>query len=115
MELVKQLHEVKYSIDEQLQESFINLFSQKKQHEANERFLENGETAGSDKESDDADVNSSESSDDTDAEGDDTLVSQGDDSGQQHLKNTFTEQVEFNDGRIRRKAIFGNHDMVSRL
>ncbi|XP_057549776.1 ribosome biogenesis protein bms1 [Amaranthus tricolor] len=111
VDLVKQLQEVKYSIDEQLQKSFINLFSQKKQHEANERFLEDGETAGSEKESDDADVNSSESSDDTDAEADDTLVSQGDDSGQQDLKNTFKEQVEFSDGRIRRKAIFGNHDM----
>ncbi|KNA09833.1 hypothetical protein SOVF_149750 isoform B [Spinacia oleracea] len=118
-ELVKKLQNVKYSIDEQLQERFINLFSQKRdKHEADVpvaggQFHEHGEAAGSDKESDDADLNSSASSDDdTDVEENETLMNQGDGSidAKKDLRSNFKEHVEFSDGRIRRKAIFGNTD-----
>lgn len=117
-ELVKKLQNVKYSIDEQLQERFINLFSQKQDKrevdvpDAGVRFHENGEAAESDKESDGADLSSSESSDDdTDEEENDPMMIQGDGSsgGQKDLRKNFKEHVEFSDGRIRRKAVFGNN------
>ncbi|XP_010673096.1 uncharacterized protein LOC104889551 isoform X2 [Beta vulgaris subsp. vulgaris] len=117
-ELVKKLQNVKYSIDEQLEERFINLFSRKNdKHEAHlsvagGRFHEDGEAAGSDKESDDDDRNSSESSDDDELEENDTMMIKGDGSSnsQQGLRNNFKEHVELRDGRIRRKAVFGNDD-----
>lgn len=109
---------MKYSIDEQLEERFINLFSRKNdKHEAHlsvagGRFHEDGEAAGSDKESDDDDRNSSESSDDDELEENDTMMIKGDGSSnsQQGLRNNFKEHVELRDGRIRRKAVFGNDD-----
>lgn len=102
-ELVKKLQTVKYSIDEQLQERFINLFSKKQdKHEVDEK----GEAAGSSKEGDDSDVGSSESSDD-DTDEEEKEIMKGDDSS-----NHFKENVELCDGRIRRKAIFGNDNDI---
>ncbi|XP_021748940.1 ribosome biogenesis protein BMS1 homolog [Chenopodium quinoa] len=109
-ELVKQLQNVKYSIDEQLQERFINLFSQKQDKSdadvpvAGGRIHEHDDAAGSDKESSDS------SDDDTDAEENNNMMNLGDGSSdaKKELGKNFKEHVEFSDGRIRRKAIFGN-------
>ncbi|KAL2945287.1 Ribosome biogenesis protein bms1 [Bienertia sinuspersici] len=115
-ELVKKLQNVKYSIDEQLEERFINLFSNKQDKHgvdvavAGSQINEDGETARSGKESDDADVNSSESSDDdTDEEKNDAMEVQ-EENAHQDFRNNFKEHTEFFDGRVRRKAIFGNNN-----
>ncbi|ONI35658.1 hypothetical protein PRUPE_1G548200 [Prunus persica] len=125
--LVKSLQNTKYSVDEKLQESFINLFSRKpnllskaqsdgkdtdesREHigriESFEEY-QSGEATkgeGSAEESDveDFDGSESESSDKNEAAHKD--ASDHDATLKDHLK----EHVEFHDGRSRRKVIFRN-------
>lgn len=112
-ELVKSLQNTKYSIDEKLEKSFINLFSRKQdKHEANVP-AENGVTDGSNEDIDSDELNDPDSSgDDIDVDENDIAYTKGNDSadGQSNSKNSFKEHVEFSDGRIRRKAIFGDDD-----
>ncbi|KAH9727366.1 ribosome biogenesis protein bms1 [Citrus sinensis] len=117
--LVKSLQNTKYSIDEKLENSFISLFSRKpnvssdatnnakdtdddteyihdKQYQTGEGIANGlGESQRAE------DMDGSESSDEeTDAKNCETIKS-GDN------EDKLVEHVEFNDGRLRRKAIFG--------
>lgn len=124
--LVRSLQNTKYSIDEKLEQSFINLFGRKPnilpeaQHNLehhSEREPANGDNAVSgDSDSEDADV--SEPTDEDEAVQNDTRVGNdgsdfdeedGDPSeGHASLKENLKEHVEFHGGRLRRKAMFGN-------
>ncbi|GJX23552.1 ribosome biogenesis protein BMS1 [Tanacetum coccineum] len=104
--LVKSLQNTKYSVDEKLNSSFINIFSQTSNkpeeitngddgdHMKHDRILEpieELETDGSDDESDDEDLDESE------------------EAGSPKVKvNNIREEVELDKGRKRRKAVFGN-------
>ncbi|KAH0977095.1 hypothetical protein GBA52_026814 [Prunus armeniaca] len=125
--LVKSLQNTKYSVDEKLEESFINLFSRKPNllsnaqsdgkdtYESREeiRMIEpleeyqSGEAIkgdGSAKESnvEDSDGSESESSDKNEAAHKDASDQDA------NLKDHLKEHVEFHGGRSRRKVIFGN-------
>lgn len=104
--LVKSLQNTKYSVDEKLNKSFINLFSKKSNNpteltnadDENQVKLNNStesleelDSAGSDDESDDKDL-------------DDDLA----EAGEPKIKNDIEEELEFHKGRMRRKAIFHN-------
>jgi ribosome biogenesis protein BMS1 len=104
VDLVKSLQNTKYSINEKLENSFINLFDQKGKVSSealgdaqgtNEDVEQHGKVETSDNNEIDSDA--SESSD-----GDEADAITNDDGN--HLK----EQIEFHNGRQRRKAIFGN-------
>ncbi|KAH9783366.1 Bms1-type G domain-containing protein [Citrus sinensis] len=117
--LVKSLQNTKYSIDEKLENSFISLFSRKpnvssdatnnakdtdddteyihdKQYQTGEGIANGlGENHRAE------DMDGSESSDEeTDAKNGETIKSGNN-------EDKLVEHVEFNDGRLRRKAIFG--------
>lgn len=120
--LVKSLQNTKYSIDEKLEKSFISLFSRKpnssnvpnnakdtdedpedihdKQYQTGEEI--NADGLGEKHVAEDLD-NSESSDEDGDAEKGKKIKS-GSDSDEDNV----AEHVEFNDGRLRRKAIFGN-------
>ncbi|XP_056161423.1 ribosome biogenesis protein bms1 isoform X2 [Syzygium oleosum] len=124
--LVRSLQNTKYSIDEKLEQSFINLFSRKPnilpeaQHNLEHHFERepaDGDDAVSD-DSDSEDVDDSEPTDEDEAvqnnarivnDGSDFDEEDGDPS-ERHasLKESLKEHVEFHGGRMRRKAIFGN-------
>ncbi|CAL2235988.1 unnamed protein product [Prunus armeniaca] len=125
--LVKSLQNTKYSVDEKLEESFINLFSRKpnllskaqsdgkdtdesREHigriESFEEYQSGeatkGEGSAEEGDAEDFDGSESESSDKNEAAHKD--ASDHDATLKDHLK----EHVEFHDGRSRRKVIFGN-------
>ncbi|VVA20327.1 PREDICTED: ribosome biogenesis [Prunus dulcis] len=125
--LVKSLQNTKYSVDEKLEESFINLFSRKpnllskaqsdgkdtdesREHigriESFEEYQSGeatkGEGSAEESDAEDFDGSESESSDKNEAAHKD--ASDHDATLKDHLK----EHVEFHDGRSRRKVIFGN-------
>lgn len=125
--LVKSLQNTKYSVDEKLEESFINLFSRKpnllskaqsdgkdtdesREHigriESFEEYQSGeatkGEGSAEESDAEDFDGSESESSDKNEAVHKD--ASDHDATHKDHLK----EHVEFHDGRSRRKVIFGN-------
>ncbi|BFG19607.1 hypothetical protein CerSpe_058810 [Prunus speciosa] len=125
--LVKSLQNTKYSVDEKLEESFINLFSRKpnllskaqsdgkdtdesREHigriESFEEYQSGeatkGEGSAEESDAEDFDGSESESSDKNEAAQKD--ASDHDATLKDHLK----EHVEFHDGRSRRKVIFGN-------
>ena len=95
VDLVKSLQNTKYSINEKLENSFINLFDQK--GKVSSEALGDARGTNEDVEQDGTDSDASESSDRDEA---DAITN---DDGN-HLK----EQIEFHNGRQRRKAIFGN-------
>ncbi|XP_008219075.1 PREDICTED: ribosome biogenesis protein BMS1 homolog [Prunus mume] len=125
--LVKSLQNTKYSVDEKLEESFINLFSWKpnllskaqsdgkdtdesREHIGRIKSFEEyqsgeatkGEGSAEESDAEDFDGSESESSDKNEAAHKD--ASDHDATLKDHLK----EHVEFHDGRSRRKVIFGN-------
>ncbi|XP_027353799.1 ribosome biogenesis protein BMS1 homolog isoform X2 [Abrus precatorius] len=134
VDLVKSLQNTKYSINEKLENSFINLFGQKRK--VSSEALADAQAINKDVEQDDKtealdnyepgvgiigeynhkmDLDGSESSDqdDGDANGDNEGSSSDDEDddatdskamNRDHLK----ERIEFHDGRRRRRAIFGN-------
>ncbi|KAJ8439766.1 hypothetical protein Cgig2_009590 [Carnegiea gigantea] len=120
VELVKSLQNTKYSIDEKLEKSFINLFGRKLDNlevdasVAEHQSCKDDEGVGSDEESGDDDMDDPGSSDDdVNVEGNGTMETQADDASddeQEDLRGNFEEQLEFHNGRIRKKAIFGNEE-----
>lgn len=120
VELVKSLQNTKYSIDEKLGKSFINLFGRKLDNlevdasVAEHQSCKDGEGVGSDEESGDDDMDDPGSSDDdVNVEGNGNMETRADDTSddeQEDLRGNFEEQLEFCNGRIRRKAIIGNED-----
>ncbi|XP_039689953.1 ribosome biogenesis protein BMS1 homolog isoform X3 [Medicago truncatula] len=104
VDLVKSLQNTKYSINEKLENSFINLFDQKGKVSSealggaqgtNEDVEEDGKVETSDNNEIDSDASESSDRDEADA------ITNDDGN---HLK----EKIEFHNGRQRRKAIFGN-------
>ncbi|XP_060671177.1 uncharacterized protein LOC107435087 [Ziziphus jujuba] len=132
--LVKSLQNTKYSIDEKLEKSFISLFGRKPNmlsgaridanysQEADEqnRKIESVEQYQSRKsleddvsieENDSKDLDSLASSDEDDTgQKDDVSDTENDDALEEQatLKSHLKEHVELHDGRLRRKAVFGN-------
>ncbi|BFG41249.1 hypothetical protein CerSpe_275230 [Prunus speciosa] len=125
--LVKSLQNTKYSVDEKLEESFINLFSRKPNllsnaqsdgkdtYESREeiRMIEpleeyqsgeaiKGDGSAEENNAEDSDGSESESSDKNEAAHKDSLDQDA------NLKDHLKEHVEFHGGRSRRKVIFGN-------
>ncbi|KAJ8774790.1 hypothetical protein K2173_017236 [Erythroxylum novogranatense] len=122
--LVKSLQSTKYSIDEKLENSFITLFSRnatvssEAQTDAKDRQTNHIEPDDLSNESDDQDPDDSESSDQDEYTLEDVMKNAGNDSldvehsdlpkRQVNFKDQLKEKAEFHDGRIRRKAMFGN-------
>ncbi|XP_023739396.1 ribosome biogenesis protein bms1 [Lactuca sativa] len=104
-DLVKSLQNTKYSVDEKLNNSFINLFSQKSGKITNGdennsiEPMEEANTVGSDEESEDE-----EDVDDSDEDNNPHEKS----TDSQKVKDNIQEEVEIHEGRRRRKAVFGN-------
>ncbi|XP_074316267.1 uncharacterized protein LOC141652621 [Silene latifolia] len=102
VEMVKSLQKVKNPIDEQLQEGHLKLFSgSRDKHEAYVASAED-KASGSDRESDSSgsDKNGLDSDDEKD--------------GEEKIRNDVKEHAEFTDGRIRRKAVFGDDGDASK-
>lgn len=100
-DLVKSLQNTKYSVDEKLEKTFINLFG-KKTSASSERKLE--EDAQSSPEG--SDTESSEESQSGDEVDDHEMDVDSNDS-------KIKEKTELRGGRLRRKAIFKDEDDVS--
>ncbi|XP_076953784.1 uncharacterized protein LOC143627967 [Bidens hawaiensis] len=108
VDLVKSLHNTKYTVDEKLNKSSINLFSQKS---SNIKEITNG---------DDDHVNHGnliepmeeldtvDSDDESDDDSEDTRSPRLKDNKSAHAENKIEEEREFHEGRVRRKAVFGN-------
>ncbi|CAI8616694.1 unnamed protein product [Vicia faba] len=106
--LVKSLQNTKYSINEKLESSSINLF---RQNSIDHAVEEDGEleTLDSGEDNNGVDSDGSESSDQDEADGangslDDVNATDGIVTNREHLN----EQMEFHNGRQRRKVIFEN-------
>ena len=127
--LVKSLQNTKYSIDEKLEKSFISLFARKPNasSEANdlnglhEAVEGENDADGSDEGTDSEDLDGSASLEQDHATKEDATVTskeglEEENSNSSELqpssKANFEEKIEFHDGRLRRKAIFGDeiHD-----
>ncbi|KAK6930443.1 AARP2CN [Dillenia turbinata] len=129
--LVKSLQNMKYSIDEKLEKSFITLFSRNSSeaqanvqdpHEASENLSSDKSQAGneiepegSDEGSDAEGLGGSESSEqDTENKKDNTDEISNENGNALELQPTVRtnlgEHIEFHDGRLRRRAIFGDND-----
>lgn len=123
--MVKTLQNTKYSINEKLDQSFINLFSKKPSilSDAQGHANDNRDTEADGLELDDdsggLEMDGSDSSGEIIAGQEDATISskdyvsdkESDDVLKQ--KKIFTEHLEFHGGRMRRKALFGdeNSDM----
>lgn len=136
--LVKSLQNTKYSIDEKLEKSFISLFGKKpnslwdKQSDVRDihGFVENNgdmeqdQSAaeamdnGFDEDNDSDDNDISDFSDDEKTLQTDLTTKMSDDSSgeednlasdkQPSSRNNYAEQIDFHEGRMRRKAVFGD-------
>lgn len=119
--LVKSLQNTKYSINEKLENSFINFFGQKPK--VSSEALPDAQGTDKDVEQDgkietldnnEMDLDGSESSDqeEADAMSDSEAYGSDDDGDATGSKGTngdrLKEQIEFHNGRRRRRAIFGN-------
>lgn len=125
--LVKSLQNTKYSVDEKLEESFINLFSRKPNllsnaqsdgkdtYESREEIrmiepLEEYQSGEAIKGDGSAEESNAEDSDSSESESSDKNEAAHKDASDQdaNLKDHLKEHVEFHGGRSRRKVIFGN-------
>ncbi|BBH09211.1 P-loop containing nucleoside triphosphate hydrolases superfamily protein [Prunus dulcis] len=125
--LVKSLQNTKYSVDEKLEESFINLFSRKPNllsnaqsdgkdtYESREEIrmiepLEEYQSGEAIKGDGSAEESNAEDSDGSESESSDKNEAACKDASDQdaNLKDHLKEHVEFHGGRSRRKVIFGN-------
>ncbi|CBI17233.3 unnamed protein product, partial [Vitis vinifera] len=112
--LVKSLQNTKYSIDEKLEKSFISLFGRKPNVSSKANNL-NADGSDEGTGSEDSDGSASLEQDHA-AKKDATLTSKEgleEENGnaselQPPLKDNVEEKIEFHDGRLRRKAIFGD-------
>ncbi|KAG8375611.1 hypothetical protein BUALT_Bualt10G0118400 [Buddleja alternifolia] len=144
VELVKSLQNTKYSVDEKLEKSFITLFGKKPNplseapigsadaHEVADRELPlepveqyqseiNDEDEDSDSEGEDG-LESSDGKKNRNKKSssktiDDSSDEENDDKEDQQppTKNNFNEQIDFHDGRLRRKAVFENEMDINNL
>ncbi|KAG4979591.1 hypothetical protein JHK84_033177 [Glycine max] len=128
-DLVKSLQNIKYSINEKLENSFINIFGQKANvssgalgdaHGTNKNVEQNDKTealdkyqpgTGEDNNKTDLDVSESSDRDEDDATDSEASGSDEDkDAPNSNARNGvhLQEHIDFQDGRWRRRAIFGN-------
>ncbi|XP_024985545.1 ribosome biogenesis protein BMS1 homolog isoform X1 [Cynara cardunculus var. scolymus] len=131
--LVKSLQNTQYSVDEKLNKSFINFFSQTSnnpgkvmngdeqddedhvKHKNSIEPMEEPDTVGSDEDSDGEDVDDLEEA--KNPHENSTTKTFGDspelkDNQQERARNNIEEEVEFHKGRMRRKAVFGNESKL---
>ncbi|KAI3719658.1 hypothetical protein L6452_20560 [Arctium lappa] len=128
--LVKSLQNTQYSVDEKLNKSFINFFSQTSnnpgkvtngdeqddvKHKNSVEPMEEPDIVGSDEDSDDEDEDDLEEA--RNPHEDSTNKTIGDnpevkDNQQEHVRNNIEEELEFHKGRMRRKAVFGNESKL---
>lgn len=115
--LVKSLQDTKYSIDEKLEKSFINLFSKKPNLVSEAQSDVKDKTDGSGEERGVEDSDGLESSDEDEAIHKDSTVRNVDsDTDEENTKgeeqpfskDNVKEHIEFHEGRVRRRAVFGN-------
>lgn len=111
-DMVKSLQNTKYSVDEKLEKSFINLFSRKPGVSSESKADMEDKL---DQESDSEDKDDSDSSSHDEHIGKDGMTDSSDEDNdtaaeqqQFSVKDKLKEQAEFHDGRMRRKAIFGD-------
>ncbi|KAJ0806221.1 putative ribosome biogenesis protein Bms1/Tsr1 [Helianthus annuus] len=105
VDLVKSLHNTKYTVDEKLNKSSINLFSQKSY---NSKEITNGDNEDHDKLIEPVEEFDTVDSDD---ESDDSAEPGSPKSNNRNktlVENKIEEEREVHEGRIRRKAVFGN-------
>ncbi|KAJ0616478.1 putative ribosome biogenesis protein Bms1/Tsr1 [Helianthus annuus] len=105
VDLVKSLHNTKYTVDEKLNKSSINLFSQKSY---NSKEITNGDDEDHDKLIEPVEEFDTVDSDD---ESDDSAEPGSPKSNNRNktlVENKIEEEREVHEGRIRRKAVFGN-------
>lgn len=114
--LVKSLQDTKYSIDEKLEKSFINLFSKNPNLVSEAQSDVKDKTVGSGEERDVEDSDGLESSDEDEAMHKDSIVRTVDnDTNEENTngeeqpfsKDNVKEHIEFHEGRVRRRAVFG--------
>lgn len=131
--LVKSLQNTQYSVDEKLNKSFINFFSQTSntprkvtdgdeqddedhvKHNNSIEPMEEPDTVGSDEDTDDEDVDDLEEA--RNPHENSTIKTIGDspevkDNQQEHARNNIEEELEFHKGRMRRKAVFANESKL---
>ncbi|OVA17009.1 Elongation factor [Macleaya cordata] len=119
--LVKSLQNTKYSIDEKLEQSFINIFSRKPPNSLEDKHdykvadvdpIDGPETSEQDESGEENKTNGSddedENEDDSERERDDSFEENKDDKELPTSKLELKEEVEFHNGRLRRKAISGS-------
>ncbi|GAB2267099.1 Glycoside hydrolase 2 (Mannanase, beta-galactosidase) [Dionaea muscipula] len=112
--LVKSLQDTKYSIDEKLEKSFINFFGKKLDVSSEFGNLkENNVEVEDDQQINGMDAaNQYHSEEDEDEDG---VIDESDEEGNMEnfeqespVKSNFVEHIEFQDGRRRRKVVFGS-------
>ncbi|CAH9070002.1 unnamed protein product [Cuscuta epithymum] len=112
--LVKSLQNTKYSINEKLEQSFISLFGKKPNSSFESQPQPQAQEVAPDQETVPRNVDESDSLDGeeiSDEEND--MLDKVNDTGSEQLptsNNGFREQIDFHDGRTRRKAIFDDDD-----
>ncbi|XP_076888956.1 uncharacterized protein LOC143539556 [Bidens hawaiensis] len=99
MDLVKSLHNTKYTVDEKLNKSSINLFSQKS---SNIKEITNGDDEPMEE------LDTVDSDDESDDDSEETRSPRLKDNKSTLAENKIEEEREFHEGRVRRKAVFGN-------
>lgn len=107
--MVKSLQNTKYSINEKLDQRFFSLFGRQPNASSEANDL-NGldEADESDEGTDSEDLDGSASLEqDAAAKEDATVTSKEDLEEENSIKANFEQKIEFHDGRLRRKAIFG--------
>ncbi|KAB1219440.1 Ribosome biogenesis protein bms1 [Morella rubra] len=113
--LVKSLQNTQYSIDEKLEKSFISLFGRKPNTSSGaqdgakgdlETVEEVGEIEPSERYQSEEEIESDESGEENDGHDRDGMEASDQDQAVQ--RDHLREHVEYNSGRLRRKAFFGN-------
>lgn len=112
VEMVKSLHNVKYSIDEKLEQNFVSYFAGKPQTSSEDKHdeFDKIDVNGVDQEHLDGSESSEEdASDRKDLIGEDVTDDYGEDTyNDSGREGDLKQQVEIHSGRSRRRAVFGN-------
>ncbi|KAJ0605631.1 putative ribosome biogenesis protein Bms1/Tsr1 [Helianthus annuus] len=105
VDLVKSLHNTKYTVDEKLNKSSINLFSQKSY---NSKEITNGDDEDHDKLIEPVEEFDTVDSDDESDDSAEPRSLKSNNRNKTLVENKIEEEREVHEGRIRRKAVFGN-------
>ncbi|KAL8227115.1 hypothetical protein R6Q57_016947 [Mikania cordata] len=109
VDLVKSLHNTKYTVDEKLNKSSINIFSQKS-NSLNEIMNDDDEVHVKHLIEPKEELDTLDSDDESDDSTETGSPRFKNDKKQTFADNNIEEEREFHEGRIRRKAVFGNEN-----